>query len=69
MRSTLVEVEVVVLAKDIGGDNGCEVAAVLLIVHAVLNIHEPLRIGIALQRTCLSCDPQLRRQDRDCATH
>lgn len=50
-RSTLVKVEVVMLAKDVGGDNGCEVAAVLLIVHAVLDIHEPLGICIALQQT------------------
>lgn len=49
--STLVKVEVVILPKDVGGDDRGEVAAVLFIVHAILHVHEPLCVCVALQST------------------
>ena len=52
MRSqgrTVFQVEVVVLAKDVGRDDRREVAAVLRVVHAVLHIHQALGVCVALR--------------------
>ena len=46
---TVFQVEVVVLAKDVGRDDRREVAAVLRVVHAVLHIHEAFGVRIALR--------------------
>jgi hypothetical protein len=45
---TLVETEVIKFSIDVGGNHRCELTSILLMVHAVLNVHKPLCICIAL---------------------
>ena len=44
----VLQVEVVVLAEDVGGDDGGVVAPVLGLVHAVLDVDHALGVGVAL---------------------
>lgn len=42
----IIQVKVIVFSKDIGGNDRCEVAAMLRFVHSVLQIDHALGVGI-----------------------
>lgn len=44
----VVQVEVVVLAKNVGWNHSGEVATMLRLVHSVLHVHHPFSVGVSL---------------------